>query len=114
MGSTVSPHCVTALVFICWGLVSLTFPIGAAASPQVFVFCTLTEELAGALALQCFGGALSCTGCDQEAQGMATKSPVQVQVKHVDTCAVTTTGEGGVCKGTLVGPIYISPCNKKS
>lgn len=40
MGSPASSHCVTALVYICWSLVSFPFPTGAAASPQVFVFYT--------------------------------------------------------------------------
>lgn len=103
MGSAVSLHCVTALVFICWSLVSFTFPTGTVASLQVFVFYSLTEELGGVMALQCFGGGLSCTGCDQRAEGMATKSLVQMQVKHMDTCAESTKVEGDVCKGTLVG-----------
>lgn len=43
MVSAVFPCHVMALVFICWSLVSFTFPTGAAASPQVFY--TLMEEL---------------------------------------------------------------------
>lgn len=32
----------------------------------------------------------------------------------MDTCAGSTKGEGDVCKGMLMGPIYISPCSKKN
>lgn len=33
---------------------------------------------------------------------MATKSPVHMQVKHMDTCAGSPKGEGDVCKGMFL------------